>query len=78
MQRHRTIQRHQASTLLHRQCQQINVGYLAGAEYGIPGNSPAIEDAHGVWPENVMAGRRRRGETFGDGPGRQWVGVAGL
>jgi len=62
LQRNRAIQRHQAAALLHRQCQQIDVGHLAGAEYGIPGNSPAIEDAYGVWPENGMAGRGRRGE----------------
>jgi len=78
LQRDRAIQRHQAAALLHRQRQQMDVGHLTGSEDGIPGNSSAIEDAHGIRPEDVMAGRSRRGEAFGDGPGRPWVGVAGL
>ncbi len=47
LQRGPTIQRHQAATLLHRQRQQMDFAHLAGSEHGIPGNPPALEDAHG-------------------------------
>ena len=78
LQRDRAIQRHQTAILLRCQCQQMDVAPLAGAEYGIPGNPAAVEDAHGVRPEDGMAGRGGCGATFSYGPSRQWVGMAGL